>query len=160
MTNLFASIKTFRDGIGTGVKAQYQLGTGPGGGDGMDFAAGTEVFQWNSENIPYGKRPGRIVSLWVDASQIATTKNLAISIQGGQTLVIQGGSQGYYILTASAPFTMTITSGGGTGVVQVTAYNYNALFTGTSTGGAALQTGSGGAGDYPQSEAQRARRIV
>ncbi len=150
MSILFASINRFRDAPGVSVKAQYVLGTGPGGGDGMNFATGAEVFQWNSETVPYGLKPRRIVSLWVDASQLTAGKNLTI-VTPAQTIVVAGGSQGYMIATLNAPFTMIVKTNAGTGVVQITAYDFNALFAGTASagapvGGGATSSGGGGGG--------------
>lgn len=145
MTNLYSSITRFRDTAGSEPKTQYVLGVGNGGGDGMDFAAGTEVFQWNSESVPYGFKPRRIISLWVDASQLTSGKNLTIKTPT-QTIVIAGGSQTYAVATLNAPFTMTITTNGGTGVVNVTAYDYNVLYTGLPVAAASSGAGSGGSG--------------
>lgn len=154
MTNLFSSINRFRDTPRSAPKTQYVLGTGNGGGDGMTFATGNEIFQWNSESIPYGFRPRQIISLWVDATGLTTGKNLILKTPT-QQFVFAGGTQGYAIATLNAPFTMTITTNGGTGTVNVTAYDYNTLYTGLNTGtgtssGTTQTTGgsSGGGGGY------------
>jgi uncharacterized membrane protein YgcG len=156
MIILFASITRFRDDPRAAPKTQYVLGTGNGGGDGMDFAAGTEVFQWSSEAVPYGLKPRRIISLWIDASALTAGKNLIIKTPT-QQIVVAGGQQTYAIATLNAPFTMSISTNGGTGTVNVTAYDYNVLYTGLpgagqvassgttqSTGG----SGGGGGGGY------------
>lgn len=153
MTILFASITRFRDAFRAVPKTQYVLGTGNGGGDGMDFVAGTEVFQWNSESIPYGLKPRRIISLWIDASGLTAGKNLIIKTPT-QTIVVAGGQQTYAIATLNAPFTMSISTNGGTGTVNVTAYDYNVLYTGLPTTGSSASsgttaaTGGSGGGGY------------
>lgn len=155
MTILFAAINRFRD-VPRGVpKTQYILGTGNGGGDGMDFAVGTEVFQWSSENIPYGLKPKRIITLWVDCSAIAAG---TITIQTGtQKFVFTAASQGYVILTMNAPFTMKVSATGATGLVNITAYDFNANYTGTADVAPATASGTLGSGaGEPQSEARRA----
>lgn len=157
MNILFASITRFRDDPRSAPKTQYVLGASSGGGDGMNFAAGTEVFQWGSEAVPYGLKPRRIISLWIDASALTAGKNLTITTPT-QKIVVAGGTQTYAIATLNAPFTMSISTNGGTGIVNVTAYDYNVLYTGLSSGvtsspGSAGTTGttgggSGGSGGY------------
>ncbi len=150
MNILFAAINRFRDAQGAGVKTEYTLGQSSGGGDGMNFALGTEVFQWNSECVPSGVKPRHIVSLRVDTSQLTAGKSLTINA-AGRNYVVAAGSTGYVIVALNAPFTMSITSGGGTGVVNVSAYDYNALFTGThGSVGPAGQSASGVSGGSSQ----------
>lgn len=151
MNILFASITRFRDAKGALPKTQYVLGTGSGGGDGMDFATGNEIFQWGSESVPSGVKPRRIITLWIDASNLTAGKNLIVSTPI-QQIVVPGGTQTYAIATLNAPFTMKISTNGGTGLVNVTAYDYNVLYTGISTGqsnstaSTGAGSGSGGSG--------------
>lgn len=143
MIFLFASITRFRDDPHSPPKTQYVLGTGQGGGDGMNFATGTENFQWNSEAIPFGYKPRRIISLWIDASNLTAGKNLIVQTPT-QKVVVAGGNQTYATLTLNAPFTMSVTTNGGTGTVEITAYDYNVLYTGLPAGsGASSGSGSG-----------------
>lgn len=145
MTFLFAAINRFRDVARDAPKTQYVLGTGSGGGDGMDFATGNEVFTWSSESVPSGVKPKRIISLWVDASGLTAGKNLIIKTPT-QQIVVAGGQQTYVVATLNAPFTMQVSTNAGTGTVNVTAYDYNALYTGTSTASTAGTGTSGGSG--------------
>lgn len=145
MTFLFASITRFRDVPHANPKTQYVLGTGFGGGDGMDFAIGTEVFEWNSDSVPSGVKPKRIITLWIDATNLTAGKNLIVKSKT-QQVVIPGGQQDYVVFTVSAPFTITISTNGGTGVVNVTAYDFNAIYTGTSSGSTAGASSGGGSG--------------
>lgn len=146
MSFLFASINRFRDTPGAPPKTQYVLGTGPGGGDGMDFATGSEIFSWSSESVPSSVKPRRIITLWIDASNLTAGKNLII-ITGPQAIVVPAGTQTYAIATLNVPFTMRVSTNGGTGTVSITAYDYNVLYTGATyvpAGSSGAGAGSGG----------------
>ena len=124
-------------------RAAFSLGAGNGGGDGMDFAVGTETFQFNTNQIPGPQRPSGILGMWVDATNLTAGKNLIITTPT-QTFVFGGGNQGYIPITAGVPFTMKITSNGGTGTVFIILYNYNPLFTGSVSTAPAAGSSSGG----------------
>lgn len=139
-------------------RAAFPLGSGNGGGDGLDFAVGTEVFQFNTNQIPGPQRPSGIQGMWVDASSLTVGKNLTITTPT-QTFVFAGGNQGYIPITVGVPLTLKITSNGGTGTVFIILYNYNPLFTGSvstapvtpaggGTGGSGTSGSGGGSGDY------------
>lgn len=144
MTNLNANTIKLRQAEPPEGRQMYPLGTGPGGGDGMNFAVGTEVFQWNPESIQSHVKPSAILGLWVDARNLTAGKNLIITTPY-QVFVFAGGNQGYIPMTSQMPFQMTVTTNGGTGVVNMIAYNYNPLFTG-APGIAAPSGGSGSGG--------------
>ena len=146
MTLLFAAIQKFRDAPGAGVKTEYVLGTAPGGGGGMDFAVGTETFQWNSQSIPSSVKPRHLVSLSVDTTGLSAAGVLTITING-KKYAVNAGVVGYTIITQQAPLTMTFSSAGATGTVNVSVYDYNALFTGTGGNTSAVgPAGQGGGG--------------
>lgn len=145
MSILFASVNSFRDVSRGYPKIEYALGTGPGGGDGMTFDTGAEIFTWNSDSVPNGVKPRRIVSLWIDCSAI-TAGAINISI-GRQNFVFTGaaggGPQGFVVCTANAPINIRVSSVGATGLVNITAYNYNANYTGTTAEAALPATPAG-----------------
>ena len=127
-------------------RAQFVVGQGPGGGDGLTFATGSEVFQWSSNQTPGAQQPSGILGAWVDATGLSTGKTLQIKTPN-QTFQFAAGAQGYIPITAQMPFTATISSpNGGTGTVTVIFYNYNPLFTGSvaTAPAAGSETGSGG----------------
>ncbi|HXT74617.1 MAG TPA: hypothetical protein VN785_12260 [Candidatus Angelobacter sp.] len=155
-TNLFASFLKLRQPEPPEGRAMFPLGSGNGGGDGMNFAVGTEVFQFNTNQVPGGQRPSAILGMWVDARNLTAGKNLIITTPT-QTFVFAGGNQGYVPITAPMPLNITITTNGGTGTVFMILYNYNPLFTGSvatappqgtvsSGGGGISGTGGGGGG--------------
>lgn len=155
MTQLFTSVDGFRDTANGAPKTQYDLGQSSGGGDGITFAIGNEVFTWNSNSVPSSVKPRRIISLWIDATGLTAGKNLIVQA-GRQTFVVPGGtSQGFSIFAGNPPFNVQISTNGGTGTVHVIAYDYNVLFTGTSSGGGSVVqasgSGSSGAGGGGQS---------
>lgn len=108
----------------------FPLGQGSGGGDGLTFVTGAEVFQFNSNQIPGPQRPTGILGMWVDATNLTAGKNLIIKTPT-QTFIFAGGNQGYIPITASVPFTMSVSTNAGTGTVVVILYNFNPLFTGS-----------------------------
>jgi hypothetical protein len=112
----------------------------------LDFVTGNETFQWKTLSL--GNQPcSGIMSAWVDASALPTTNNLIISVNNGtQKFFVQGGTQGYIVITAQMPVTFDISVDGGTGLCQFIPYNYNALFTGGTTQAqpAPVASGSGG----------------
>jgi hypothetical protein len=122
----------------------------------IDFATGNEVFEWKS-NALGNAEPSAIMGAWVDATALTSSQTLTIKINNGlQTFQVQGGTQGYIIITAPNPFSVEISSGGATGLVTIVFYNYNPLFTGsvaTSGGNSPAQaSGSGGGGSNPPSQ--------
>jgi uncharacterized membrane protein YgcG len=120
----------------------------------IDFSTGNEVFEWKS-NALGGAKPSAIMGAWVDATAFTSSQTLTIKVNNGlQTFQIQGGTQGYIIITAPEPFQAEISSGGATGLVTVVFYNYNPLFTGsvaTSSSSPSQASGSGGGGAAPAS---------
>jgi hypothetical protein len=146
MIYLFAAINRFRDSHGSGVKTEWALGTGPGGGDGMDFATGAEIFQWSSESVPSGAKPRRLASLRVDTSAWGAAANSLVIIINGRTYTFPGGNVGYLVVTANAPFTMIVKglTQNIAGQVGLAAYDYNALFTGAVVAPALTPQGSAG----------------
>lgn len=156
-TNLFASFFALRQPEPPEGRAAFVLGQSSGGGDGLNFAVGTEVFQFSTNQIRSPQRPSGILGMWVDATNLTTGKNLIIQV-GAQTFIFAGGggttpSQGYVPITTAMPATFKITSGGGTGQITLILYNYNPLFTGSvatasqsSVGGGGGASGSGGGG--------------
>jgi hypothetical protein len=145
MVNLFANAIKLRQAEPPEGRAMYPLGQSSGGGDGLDFVAGTEIFQFSSEQIPGPQRPSSILGMWVDATNLTAGKNLTIKT-AWQTFVIAGGNQAYIPITVQkGPFSLTVSSGGGQGVVIVILYNYNPLFTG-APGIAGAGGGAGGSG--------------
>lgn len=142
MIGLFTAVNRFRDGFG--VKTQYALGQSNGGGDGATFATGNEIFVWNSEAVRGGIRSKRIISVWIDASALTNGKNLIVK-SGNQQLVIAGGTPGgYFVFALNVPFTVTISTNGGTGTIYFIAYDYNALYTGVSGSSAGTPVQSSG----------------
>lgn len=119
----------------------------------MNFVVGTEVFQFNTNQIPGPQRPSGILGMWVDATNLTAGKNLIITTPT-QVFVFGGGNQGYIPMTAGVPLTITVTTNGGTGTVFIILYNYNPLFTGSistapvagGAGGASGGSGTSGAG--------------
>lgn len=111
------------------------------------FTTGAEVYQFNS--LALGNSPfSGILSAWVDASNFADTLFLIFTINNGaQVIKVQGGTQGYVIITAQMPMTITITISAAPAAataLQVILYNYNALFTGSVATAPAIASGSGG----------------
>lgn len=154
MINLFSSRQEIR-----GYGGQFVLGSQSGGGGGVTFALGTEVFQFNSNQTPGSQPPRRILSMWVDASGLTTGKNLVITTPF-QTFTIAGGTPGgYIVLIAPVPFTITFSTNAGTGTIFLIAYEFNALFVGApgarvagaggGTGGSG-GTGGGGGGGFAE----------
>jgi hypothetical protein len=143
MTNLFATLVGLRQPEPPEGRKMLVLGTGPGGGDGLNFAVGTEVFQFNSNQSPGAQKLSGILGAWVDASNLTAGKNLVLQT-ATQKFVIAGGSQAYVVFTSTMPFSLSISSGGGTGTVTVILYNYNPLFTGTVAGAPVGASGTGG----------------
>jgi hypothetical protein len=149
VTNLNSTTVKLRQPEPPEGRRMYPMGTGPGGGDGMNFATGSETFSWSSQNVQDQVKPSAILGLWVDARNLTSGKNLIITTPF-QTVIIAGGSQGYVILTAQAPVTVTFTTNGGTGIVFAIAYNYNPLFTGQISGAPVAGTPGGGGGGGSQ----------
>jgi hypothetical protein len=156
-TNLFATKTGLRqpEPPKSEGRAMYVLGSGPGGGDGMTFTTGSEVYEWTSNQLPGPKQPSGILGAWVDAAGIESGKNLIVQTPT-QTFQFAGGTQGYVPITSSMPFSLKVsTSGSGTGTANVTLYNYNPLFTGsvaTAPGGSG-SSGSPGSSGYSGSGA-------
>lgn len=124
------------------------VGTNPG--QLIAFLTGGESFQWNTQALGQGA-PSGIMSLWVDASNVASGKFLYLNINNGlQWIAVAGGTQGYFVITAQMPFNMVVTTNNGAAVqVGIIAYNYNVLFTGSVAtapiSGSGGGSGSGGA---------------
>jgi uncharacterized membrane protein YgcG len=122
---------------------------------GINFFTGNEVFTWSSRSLGAGE-PSHIISAFVDASALTAGKTLTININNGQQILVIAGptaaglpSQGYVIITAQMPFSMSITTNNGAAAaIIMTLYNYNALFTGASqqTAPVGAAGGSGGTG--------------
>lgn len=125
----------------------FPLGQGNGGGDGLDFVAGTEIFQFNSNQIQSVKKPSGIYGAWIDATALTSGKNLILKTPY-QTVVVAGGSQQYVIFTSPMPFQLTVTTNGGTGVVNIVLYNFNPLFTAAGGAGAPIGGSGSGGGSY------------
>lgn len=126
----------------------FPLGQGQGGGDGLDFVTGAEVFQFSSNQIPSMQKVSGILGMWVDATDLETGKNLVIQTPT-QTFVFAGGNQGYVPITCQMPFSMKVsTTGGGTGQVYINLYNYNPLFTGSVATATPTPANSSGSGNY------------
>jgi hypothetical protein len=107
------------------------------------FVTGAEQFQINTLALGNAK-PSGIQSAWVDAQNLPTTDFLFININNGaQIFKIQGGTQGYIVITAQMPMTLVFSVSGGAATITVIIYNYNALFTGGTTQ-APIASGSGG----------------
>lgn len=124
----------------------FVLGPAFGGGDGLNFATGAEVFSFNSSSIQGPIKPSAIMSMWIDASALGTaTPNTAVLkiVTPTQTFIVQGGTQGYLICTSQVPFTLQISCSGAanTGTVKMILYNYNALNTGNFATGAGVGAG-------------------
>lgn len=147
--NLFASFTRLRQAEPPEGRAMYSLGAGPGGGDGLTFATGNEVFQFNSNQIPGPQRPSGILGMWVDATNLTAGKNLIIKT-ANQIFVFAGGAQGYIPITSPVPFNVSVSTNGGLGTVAVILYNYNPLFTGSVTTAPAVGGSSGGSGSGSQ----------
>lgn len=150
-TNLFANGTKLRQAEPPEGRAMYVLGQGSGGGDGLDFVTGAEIFVFNSNQVSGPQHPTGILGAWVDATSLTAGKNLIIKTPT-QTFIFAGGNQGYIPITSPMPFTIQVSTNGGTGVVAIILYNYNPLFTGsvavapTTTGGGSAGSGSGGSG--------------
>lgn len=151
MLNLFANAIKLRQPEPPEGRTMYPLGQASGGGDGLTFATGAEVFQFNSEQVQGPQRPSAIMGMWVDATALTAGKNLTIKT-GSQVFVFAGGNQGYIPITAQkGPIVITVSTNAGMGTVFVILYNYNPLFTGAPgiavpAGGSS--GGSGGTGGY------------
>jgi len=141
-------------------RQMYPMGQGQGGGDGLNFATGAEVFQFDSETVPGPQKPSAIMGAWIDASAMAAAagKNLVITTPY-QTFVFAAGNQGYIPITIpKGKAVIKINAQGApTGIVTVIFYNYNPLFTGsvatappqgTYTGGGTGGSGGGGGGGF------------
>ena len=123
----------------------FPLGVSNGGVDGMDFATGAEVFQFNTNNVVGQQKPKVIYSAWVDATAVTAGKNIQLKTPF-QNIVVTGGTQQFVIILAPAPFWIIVTSpGGGTGQVYINLYYFNPLFAG-GPGGRASSPISGGSG--------------
>ncbi len=110
----------------------------------LDFVTGNETFVWKTLSLGNAPCSG-IMSAWVDASALPTTNNLIISVNNGtQKFFVQGGTQGYIVITAQMPVQFDISVDGGTGLCTLIPYNYNALFTGGTTQQAPVASSSGG----------------
>ena len=148
MTNAFTQAIKLRQAEPPEGRTMYPVGTGDGGGDGLNFATGNEVFQFSTNQVRGPQRPSAIMGAWVDASAMAAAagKNIVITTPF-QTFVFAAGNQGYIPVTVQpGPFTCTIKAqGGATGLLNLIFYNYNPLFTGSvATAPAAGGGGSGG----------------
>lgn len=110
----------------------------------IDFVTGAEIFQFDTAAMG-PVQPSGILSMWVDATGLASGKTLTITMPH-QTLQIPGGTQGYIIITSQMPFTMAITASG-TGIVYIVLYNYNVYNTGTAV--TVNAQGSGQSGSQP-----------
>jgi len=107
----------------------YVLGASAGGGDGLPFLVGNEIFTFNSENINSFVKPKSIQSIWIDAFNL-TASQLINLFFNEQQVVIAGGKQGYIVLAVKVPFILKVTSSGGIGTVNIILYNYNVFYTG------------------------------
>lgn len=120
----------------------------------MNFDSDTE-YDFSTANMGF-KEPSAILSMWVDASGFASADNVIITMPQ-QTLVIAGGTQGYYIVTSQNPFTMKVTASANPvspGIVNIVLYNYNVLATGLGDNvpvGAPANTSSQVGNTFPHS---------
>lgn len=122
--------------------------------NGIIFATGAEQFSINTQSIAPAP-PKSIMSLWVDATNIAP--GLSVNINTGlQNIVVQGGTQKYLTITCQTPtvFVVSLTGGAGAGNVGLILYNYNVEFTGMfsrpkANATSAASTGSGFSGGVP-----------
>jgi hypothetical protein len=130
-------------------RAKFPIGSGPGGGDGVTFVTGNEIFQWQSNQTPGPQEPSGIQGMWLDATALAANKHVQVAYED-QAPQFAAGTQGYFPIPSSKkPFVAQISSpDGGTGLVKITFYNYNPLFTGAISVAPASgsQTGSGAGG--------------
>jgi len=154
MANLYAVRTKLRQPEPPEGRAKYELGQGAGGGDGMNFATGAEIFNFSTNQIPEAQRPSGIMGAWIDATAMAAAAGKQVTVQiGTQVFVVLAGTQTYVVCAQTVPCNTKVTAqGGATGQCQVTLYNYNPLFTGqgavstaASGGGGAGGTGGGGA---------------
>lgn len=120
----------------------------------LNFATGSEVFQWTSNSMQaQGRRPSGILSAWLDATGLTAGKNLIVS-NGTIQVEIAGGSQSYVLLPTPLPGTVTISTNGGTGVVTVVLFNFNVnalgsyVVAGSSGSGSGVAPSGGGGGGY------------
>jgi hypothetical protein len=142
-TQLYATSTRLRQPEPPEGRMKYELGQGAGGGDGMNFAVGTEVFTYTTLKLPQAQQPSSIMGAWIDTTAMAAGAGKQVTVQiGTQTFVVTAGSQTYVVCAQTVPLNVTVTAqGGATGQVQVTLYNYNPLFTGQGAVAAAAATG-------------------
>lgn len=127
-------------------------------GNGITFATGGEVFQFDTKSLGNAEVSG-IYGAWVDASQLTINaappavnylKIIVSSANGlSQTFLVPTGSQGYLVIIAPKHVTVTITTqniGGVAGQAQVILYNFNPLFSGVDTNGASAAANAGATG--------------
>jgi uncharacterized membrane protein YgcG len=163
MPGLYAVATKLRQPEPPEGRHKCELGQGAGGGDGMDFATGNEVFTFTTIKLPQAQQPSGIMGAWIDATAMPAGAGKQITVQiGTQSFVVLAGTQTYVVCAQTVPANITVTSqGGATGQAQVTLYNYNPLFTGqggsanstsgarsggSSSGGSGSGGGSGGGG--------------
>jgi hypothetical protein len=110
----------------------------------MVFASAADQFQFSTLSL--GNIPcSGIQSAWIDAQNLPTTNFLFVNINNGaQIFKIQGGTQGYIVITGQMPMSLLFTVDGGAATITVIIYNYNALFTGGTTQAPPVASGSGG----------------
>ena len=122
-------------------------------GNGITFVTGNEVFEFDSKSLGNAEVSG-VYGAWVDASQLLPlnavaqqSNNLKIVISSAsglsQTFIVPFGTQGYIVVIAPKHVSITISAfstnaeGPLNGQAFVILYNFNPLFSGVETNGAA-----------------------
>lgn len=83
---------------------------------------GTITYTFNTDSINF-KKPSSIRALYFDARNLAGGDAL-VNIQGGPTLRIPLGKQGYIPLFMPCPMNLTITSAAGNGQLNINLHNF------------------------------------
>lgn len=125
-------------------EGRLSLELGENGKAGLNFASGTEVYQWNSGALSSGQRLTAILSAWIDNTAMplpaedTDPPNFLIVQIGRQTFQIPAGVQTYILCAPYMPTTVTVSESASVGEaafgVQVILYNYNVSFTGANAG--------------------------